>query len=321
MSRWFKGRQFDGRPWEAEPLPDIGSLADARQLMARRDLDAVVFNNTPRALWLCCLARQLAGGRGPTIVCVDLLLQAPYGLKERVKAAIYAFLLRQVALFVFFHRDTSAMERLFGIPRRRIRYVPFKVNDVPLIRATTPTDGGYILSCGRSKRDYDTLIRAVDGLDVQLRILVNPKEATADHGSILDTGTLPPNVQIVTDDGSPGSWVDWIARCSFMALPLRADSLHPSGVSAYVVAMALGKCVVITEGVATRGILEGGEAVIVPPHDVAAMRSAVTRVASDPTLRAETGRRGREYAESLGDEARLSDDIAAEVGEVLRGTA
>jgi glycosyltransferase involved in cell wall biosynthesis len=317
MPQWFAGRRVGNRPYQPTKLPRLERLADARALLSEGGFDLIVFNNTPRELWLCCLARALNGGRGPTLVCADLLLQVPYGWRAKLKATVFAWLLRQVSRFIFFHKDTEPIERLFGVPADRIRYVPFKVNDLPVIQRTSPRDDDYILSCGRSKRDYATLAKAVDGLDVQVRILVNPREATEEHGSILDASTLPANVQVVTDDGSPGSWIDWISRCSFMAIPLRADSLHPSGVSAYVVAMALGKCVVITDGVATRKLLDGGEAVIVPPHDAAALRAAIQRVQRDPAYRAEVAARGRRYALALGDEHRLADDIARSVGELV----
>lgn len=317
MPQWFAAGSVGTHPCTSMRLPPLPNLAAARAFLRQDTCDLLVFNNTPRELWLCCLARLLAGGRGPTIVCVDLLLQVPYGWRARLKALASAILLRQVTRFIFFHRDTAPIERLFGVSRDRIRYVPFKVNDLPTIQRTVPRDDGYILSCGRSKRDYATLAAAVAGQPVEVRILVNPKEATVEHGSILDASTLPPNVQIVTDDGSPGSWIDWISRCSFMVIPLRADSLHPSGVSAYVVAMALGKCVVITEGVATRQLLDGGEAVIVPPHDAPALRSAIQRVQTDDAFRSDTAQRGQQYALALGDERRLAADIARSIGEVV----
>jgi glycosyltransferase involved in cell wall biosynthesis len=97
-------------------------------------------------------------------------------------------------------------------------------------------------------------------------------------------------------------------------LPISPDALAPAGISTYLVAMALGKCVIVSESPATRGILEDGEqAVVVPPSDPAAMRAAIVRVCEDADYRARVARVGREYALSLGDEERLAQDIVHEV--------
>jgi len=78
--------------------------------------------------------------------------------------------------------------------------------------------------------------------------------------------------------------------------------------------MALGKCVIISDSPATRGILKDGEqAVVVPPADPALLRAAVVKASEDADHRARIAQAGREYALSLRDEDRLADDIVHEV--------
>ncbi|HEX8362139.1 MAG TPA: glycosyltransferase, partial [Longimicrobium sp.] len=102
-----------------------------------------------------------------------------------------------------------------------------------------------------------------------------------------------------------------------VVLPIQPGRLSPSGIGTYLVAMALGKCVVITESAATRGILDDRHAVLVPPADAEALRAAVARVAEDRELRERTARGGREYALSLGGDERLERDIVAELAEMM----
>jgi len=210
------------------------------------------------------------------------------------------------------------VQRLYGIDDARMAYVPFKVNDLELIKHTETTDEGFFLSCGRSNRDYDTLCLAFDGLPYEAKILAPLGREAAGHGTFFAAGACPTNVQIISDDGSSASWIDWIARCQALILPIIPGMLSPSGIGTYLVAMALGKAVIMTEGPATTGMLEPSNAVLVPPSDAAALRAAVLRVAEDEAYRARIAAQGKAYALGLGDERRLAADIRQRVFDLLR---
>jgi hypothetical protein len=90
--------------------------------------------------------------------------------------------------------------------------------------------------------------------------------------------TIPDNVKIVHDDGSLLSWVRHMAESKFVVLPISPDSIAASGISTYLMAMALKKCVIITEGPATKGLLLNHQnSVIVPPRDPDALRRLFSR--------------------------------------------
>jgi glycosyltransferase involved in cell wall biosynthesis len=127
----------------------------------------------------------------------------------------------------------------------------------------------------------------------------------------------PPNVVLESDDGSADSWNRWIGRCRAVVLPIQPGMLSPSGIGTYLVAMALGKCVIMTSGPATIGLIDRGEAVLVPPRDVGALREAVDRVARDAGYRAEVALRGQQYALSLGGEERLRTDLLGQLQSLL----
>jgi len=79
--------------------------------------------------------------------------------------------------------------------------------------------------------------------------------------------------------------------------------------------MAMGKCVIVTEGLATRGMLKD-EAVIVAPKDQEALAAAIARVWNDDALRHRTAESGRRYAERCGGESRLLSDILRVCAEI-----
>jgi hypothetical protein len=77
--------------------------------------------------------------------------------------------------------------------------------------------------------------------------------------------------------------------------------------------MALKKCVIISSGPTTDGILTEDIAVMVPPEDPKALRYAIEKVFNDETYRKRIAENGYNYAVSLGDEKRLHDSIIKEI--------
>src|SRR5919109_4496951 len=313
-SRWFEGRAFRGRPIESIVFRG-GLLATMRLFFAARGGDAVVFNVDERQLLVFCLLRRLIGARHCRLVSVDIHLPPLRTARLRWRARFVGWLLREVDLFICYFKATERMQRAYGLVRKPFVYVPFKVNAYAAVERVKPTDDGFGLVCGRSDRDYRTLVAAVDGLDVPIVVLVGPDHAA--YGADIASVTFPPNVRVEMDDGSLESWIKWIARARFIVLPVVPDTLKPSGISAYLDAMALGKCVIITDSPATQGLIDSGEAVVVPPDDPAALRSAITHVAADTEYREHVAAAGSTYARSLGDEARLAEDIAQCVGALV----
>jgi glycosyltransferase involved in cell wall biosynthesis len=306
---WVAGREIAGRA--AAAVSPRGA-----RLLAFWRYDAALLNIESRWLLVICALKKLMPWARCRILSVDLILTHPRGLTGQLAFRVRRWLLREVDRFVLYYRDTAELRAVYGIPAERVKYVPFKVNTRDLVLATPVTDDGFFLSCGRSNRDYRTLYAAFRGLPYHCFVLVSQAEAEA-HGTRVDGAECPPNVTLVADDGSAVSWNAWIARAHAVVLPIQPGRLSPSGIGTYLVAMALGKCVVITESAATRGILDDRHAVLVPPSDAGALREAVTRVAEDRDLRERTARGGREYALSLGGDERLERDIVRELGDLM----
>ncbi|MFQ5903490.1 MAG: glycosyltransferase, partial [Candidatus Binatia bacterium] len=76
------------------------------------------------------------------------------------------------------------------------------------------------------------------------------------------------------------------------------------------------KCVIVTEGPATRGLLTD-EAIVVRPGDPIALAQAIQRAWEDDALRDRIARAGRRYAERHGGEARLLSDIVEVCGQLV----
>jgi glycosyltransferase involved in cell wall biosynthesis len=311
-TRWFDGRAVDGGPVEIRRISGSALSGGIRKFLRLRHWDAAVLNVAPNDVLALCLLKRLFPSSRLKIIAVDLILPPPRNLAQRLRIKLIGWLFRAVDLFIFYSKDTSGLQAVYGLPAERIRYVPFKVNDFNTVLNTPTSDAGYILSCGRSYRDYATFCKALEGLPYSARIVAT-LDQLRDNGTEFDLRSVPTNVSVVAHDGASDSWIDWIARSRVVVLPISADALVPAGISACLVAMALGKCVVVSDSPVTRGILKDGEhAVVVPASDPVAMRAAIVRVCEDADYRAQVARTGREYALSLRDESRLGEDVVRE---------
>ena len=299
--------EADGRASHEYVGEGVGAAQFVRECLRS---DVVIVNVDHRRLRAACLAGLLPAARF-RLVAVDIVLRAPSTASERLAAAALRLLLSRVDRFVFYFKNLAGYERHFGIGPRRAAFVPFKVNDWEKMHrwADTPPDGEYVMCAGRTMRDVDTFVEAVrlsgcPGLLHQQRA-----ETMAEHGTRAWSGEQPPNLKIVVDEShSHEVFLDYIARARIVVVPRFRNDIGPAGIATYLVAMALNKCVVVSEGPGVDDVLTD-QAVIVPPEDPAVLARAMRRFWDDDRARAEVAARGRAYAMSLGGEERLLADI------------
>lgn len=300
----------------------VGSSTGAilRTILGLATCHAVIINGWPRGLLALGAARMLVPFgllRRARLVSVDLALSPQDG---RLVSRIKTRLLREVDEFLLPIKDTTGYEIGYKIGKEKIGYLPFKVNSLDLIRSSAGRGQEYVLTCGRSYRDFGTFCAAMSGMDYPALILTPQGPERALHGSSGEVFPIPKNVRIVQDDGSSESWIGYIARAKLLVLCIAPEAINPSGLSAYLVAMALGKCVVITESPATRGILTDGQnAVLVPARDPEAVRAAIAELWVDDARRDEIARRGYEYAMSLGGDDEYHRNVINRVMKSVRG--
>ena len=290
-----------------------------RALREARHADLLFFSNPllPELIF-AWLAKALCGRRLQVVV-FDLIMRIPVNAREHVSAVIKRVLLRAIDRYVFIHRDTRGYQQHFGVPAEHCQYVPFKANNFDMAGSVHSIDGDYILTLGASQRDYQTLIDAVTGLDVALKILL-PKTSINVHNAKIDLAHLPANVQHISEAVDRQQWSTLIAQSRFVVVPLIPGVIQPAGISVYLEAMILGKPVIITRGASTEGILDDNLALVVEPGDVSAMSAAITRLWNDAQLRQTLARNGHAYAQSLGDHTRLVTDLRTIVCTALSST-
>lgn len=272
--------------------------------------DVILLDGNPPCLWLLCLLRWLWPFSRCRLVSVDIMFVKPTTRRQKLASWIMRILLCRVDHFIHYFKDLTGYKRYFGVGPERSSFVPFKVNSWECVppEEELSADGDFIFTGGRSLRDIGTFLEAMRRVPYPGALLYHDLPRMAENGTPLDLSRLPGNVRAVEDDGSADSWLEQMRRARIVVLTTLPSSIRAIGVTSYLMAMAMKKCVIITDGPATRGILTD-QAILVPAGDPAALAEAIDRVWNDPDLRERTARNGRAYAEQLGGTERLFRDI------------
>lgn len=279
--------------------------------------DLVVLSGGTWAVVGVCFMKWLLPFNRCKVVAVDFILSRPQGWKQTVVVRLKGLLLRKVDRFILHFKDTSEYERIYGIPPAKCVFVPFKVNywEKMLQEDRSFQTEEYVFTAGRSYRDFPTFIEAMRRVDYPGLLLYEEAALLKRSATDVDLSNLPANLAAAKNEGEQ-SWVDYIRRAKIVVVPLLPSTMYAPGLSLYLMAMAMNKCVIVTEGLATRGMLTD-EAVIVAPKDPGAMAAAIASVWNDDALRHKTAAAGRRYAERCGGESRLLADIVRVCGDLL----
>jgi len=254
---------------------------------------------------------------------LDLVLRRPTTFVSKLTRPLKKFLLRRPEHFIHYFRDLEGYVNFFGIGPSRSSYVPFKSGILGRYPFTPRPDGDYVLCFGWSERDYDSFVNAMTALPYPGAIPQPNFTQLKQNGSrfTVPLANLPKNIHVLENDGSISRAVEIISNARVVALPIKAQRISSSGISTYLMAMVLGKCVIITEGPGVSDVLTN-EALFVPAANTSALGSAIRRVWEDSTFRERIAAAGRRYAESCGTTEdlyqRVLDVIAAKRSEFPR---
>lgn len=221
------------------------------------------------------LLRRLQRAKTPVVVVGPILK----GSIRKVLPLLRPLLADAATIVCFSSAERTEYATLLRLPTERLVFLPTPwaaPDDVP-----APTDGGFVLALGQSNRDYATLFQAVEELEIPVTVVAADETPFG--------GVAPPKnvtVRFNTDHSTTNAL---IASARLHVIPL-----HPSGFSSgqtvLLRAMAAQKaCVVSRVPGVTDYIDEGQTALLVPPHDPAALRATIVRLWSDATERERVG--------------------------------
>lgn len=125
---------------------------------------------------------------------------------------------------------------VFHEPKERFVFLPFGVNDfTKCVDMNVPATNDYILSLGRSNRDWDFLIESFTETQYPLRIVCDE----------LHRDNLPDNIRIYNNVWGDESF-EFIKNCRFMIIPIM-DGKIGSGETVLLQTMSFSKPIIITK--------------------------------------------------------------------------
>ncbi len=182
------------------------------------------------------------------------------------------------------------------LPERRVIFTPFMVDDqfFSLRHAPPrPTARPQICAVGLERRDYPTLLRAVDGLNAD--VVVAAASPWSKQRDSTQGQAIPANARV--QKFSQYELRQLYSDSRFLVMPLEPVEFQ-AGVTAILEAMAMERAVICTRAPGqTDVITEGETGLYVPPRDPAALRAAIERLLADPEQAARMGRAGRRLVE------------------------
>jgi len=191
---------------------------------------------------------------------------------------------------------TIATEQL-GVDPAHIHFLPPPV-DLRFWAPDGRPEGRTICAVGWEARDYPTLFRAVEGLEVEVEAAVGSAFAPDESGVAPPRfpDGVPDNVR-VHENMKPPELRALYRRSQIVVVPLH-DVDFDAGMTVIIEAMGMGRPVIVTR---TRGqvdvVREGENGLYVAPGDSDGMRDAISRLLADPDEAERLGRAGRAFVE------------------------
>ena len=233
------------------------------------------------------LLRSIVGQTKPPLIILSFNLQ---GIISHF-LSLARFGMRSVSrVVVFTPFEVDQYQRLLSLAPESICYCPHGWYDpmrwyVPReMNKPDALDGKFILTSGRSYRDYETLARAIEGTEVNVKVSSRPFNLAG-----ID---LPQNMESM-------GWLnyrvlqDYLYESHFYVVPLQPISFA-GGDSSLLHAMSFGKAVVATRAPSTETYIKHGvTGILVEPGDVEGMRQAILHLWRNPDEATRMGKEAR----------------------------
>jgi glycosyltransferase involved in cell wall biosynthesis len=258
----------------------------------RKSCQAIITDGEQIGLPLAALLKFTPGRRPRHLMIVHVI-------SEPKKTAFLDWLCVQSAIdrFITYSRwQQQFIEKRWKLGSDRVLWTPFMVDQEFFTpKRGTPASSArqQICAVGLERRDYETLLRAVEGLDVHVVIAAASPWAKRAEG--VATRTIPGNVTV--QKFTQHELRQLYADSSFMVMPLENVKFQ-AGVTAILECLAMGKAVICSRVPGqTDVVVEGDNGRYVPPGDPVILRTEINRLLAQPEEADRLGANGRKLIE------------------------
>jgi len=189
-------------------------------------------------------------------------------LERTARRAVRALDSPQTYYCVLARAEQDIFPSVWGVDPARVIFTPF-FHMMPDGGDDSSSDGS-VFAGGESLRDYEPLVTAAPSVPATIRIAT----------SRLDGRALPSNVEAGRVPST--EYYPTMRRARVVVVPLATGRVRCAGMLTYLNAMALGKCVIVTDSLGVRDYVEDGRTGLVVPEGDARGLAEALRWALDP---------------------------------------
>ena len=251
-------------------------------LQAKKVNTKLIISHGPNVTLLTALFCWLLNVKSQHLAFSFTFTKLPTGFRR--------FLMRLALKSVYKFTLYSEVERglyanYFNLPIDRFDSLPWTM-DEPITEDSVVPKQVYVCAAGGEGRDYETLIKAFEGLDINLIIIARPEN--------LKDQTIPSNVQVLTNVSAKKYW-SVINDSKFSVVPMLSRDTN-CGHGTIVGAFALSKPVVTTYSYATEEYaINEYNSLISEPGDAKSLAENVVRLWNDDKLYSELAENARKH--------------------------
>jgi glycosyltransferase involved in cell wall biosynthesis len=224
---------------------------------------------------------------------------------SKVKYMIMKFCFHSVYRIVCSSKkETAYYAEVFGWSAEKVSFVPFHTDPRYFSYINNDAEENYILSAGRSFRDYQTLILAARNISMPVVIVASK--------SSINQKNLSKNITIKYDI-SLDELSKLISKAKIVVLPLQNQKIS-IGQSVLLQAMSMGKPVIATNTNATVDYIEHNRnGILVSPGNAEELESEIKKLEKDRDLRTRIGKQALRDVREKYLPQNYYDDVAFEL--------
>lgn len=199
------------------------------------------------------------------------------------------------------------------IPKKRIVSMLYGI-DADFFKPEDTLCDCFILSVGDAHRDDETLIRACENIPVKV-IRVSDKLDTLNHFSKLlkdiSKSSIKKGKFVLLCKVSDFQLRKLYAQSKLVVVSIQSYTNQPAGLTSLLEAMAMGKAVIVTKGLATEDyVIHGKTGMVVEPGNIAQLRNTIAELVNDDLGRKEIGHSARKWIEENFTIEKMTENLA-----------
>jgi glycosyltransferase involved in cell wall biosynthesis len=211
-------------------------------------------------------------------------IEWPYKHSNKIRGIISKLVHKLIArgtykLQVFCEVEADNYSKYFGIDKSKFVWIPYCIDvDDSVLEAK---EENYVFAGGAQQRDYETLYYAVRDIPVKV-LVISPKEQIRKE-------FVSKNMEIM-GRVKYSEYLNLIAKSKLVVLSIEPEIMRCPGVTTYVMAMRMGKCVIVNESKGTKSyIINNKTGIIVKEKDPNGLRDAIENILKNDDLRRSIG--------------------------------